>query len=185
MDIVKYMMSFELLTKMSVQFYYQCIQAVKIFLTPKSVLPLVENVNGDDARSKSLDIYHLDVIWVYTAFMKEPAIFIRAASSFVKSPNTEAPFHTTIFYISAKIFAAELRAVFFDHLTDSAFEVIEVFCQRLSHMRTASNTLMQKLFKCMRVHNDDPPDRKEDYKARSEGTQCWIIQKRVGSFLKL
>lgn len=76
----------------------------KMFLRHESVLALVKSLNGDDAGSKRLGIFHFHDIGLYTVTIEELSILIRAKTSFVKNANGPAPFHTTTFYISTRTF---------------------------------------------------------------------------------
>lgn len=86
----------------------------------ESVLALVEDLNWDDAWSKRLGSSHLDDTWLYTAATEELAMFITAASSFVRNPATPVTFHVFTFYTSTKKLLRQLRALFVHHSTDSA-----------------------------------------------------------------
>lgn len=70
-------------------------RVAKTMLRYKSVLDLVENVDGDHAGSKILGISHLNDIILYTKTMAELPFLIPAASDLVKAPNKHESFPLT------------------------------------------------------------------------------------------
>lgn len=74
LKILKYLTDFYFLTGMSTHFYYQ-------------------SLNGDDAWSKSMGVYHSDDSGLYTAMTERLPFLLRAASNFAKILKNPAPFH--------------------------------------------------------------------------------------------
>lgn len=84
--ILKVMMGFACLTEVSGQFYYRYIQAFKMMVRHKTVLALIETMNGDNYGPERLNISNSDNIVLYKANNKELPILIRAKSTIVKDP---------------------------------------------------------------------------------------------------
>lgn len=87
---------------------------------------------------KRLGISHLKDIGLNMAITAEPSIFIRVTRNFVDNQNIPAPFYAPTFYARAMIFLWELRAVFVDSRTDSAFEFIEFLNRSMSDTEKTS-----------------------------------------------
>lgn len=75
-----------------------------MILSHKCVLPLLGNLNGDDAESGWLRISYFGDNGLYKATAEQLPDLIRAESHSVKNQNKQASVHTRIVYSSAKRF---------------------------------------------------------------------------------
>lgn len=83
-DIVEDMKGSHILTRSSTQFYYGNHLVGIITLHQGRHLSLVEGLNVDDRRSKSLGIFHLDNAFLYEGNTEELTILSRAESNYVE-----------------------------------------------------------------------------------------------------
>lgn len=83
-------------------------------------LALAKSLNGDDAGSKILGISHSEDVRLWKKTVENFFTLIRTASNSVKNKIEPDAFQGSIFFISAKTFLSELRAVLFDiHVVSS------------------------------------------------------------------
>lgn len=141
-----------------------------MMLRQERVFALVRSLYSDDSGSKRVGIYHCDDTELFNETKEKLSILIRAATSFLKSPNKPGLFQMPLLYTSANMFLRGWpMALISNHGTGRALKLLEFLKSTISHMGTAAIHASHMLFSCMSLCSDDPRDRNGAWKDLSEG----------------
>lgn len=114
-DIVKEMISLDLQTEKRVQFYYYDMFIIYILLIHKSLISLVDNLNGDDSESKGFCSSQLSNVEFTTETMTELCSLLMSIVEHLKSAANTALLYPSMLYTSTKMYLEELNDVLVDH----------------------------------------------------------------------
>lgn len=111
-DIVENMISSDFLSSNSPQAYQRCIQGARFVLQHPNILNTIEDNNGEQTGSRTLDISRYDNGTLFAAWIKEVSLLHSVVSRFVRDPKERSPFHAPPSYKSNRDYLRELHGLY-------------------------------------------------------------------------